>query len=89
MKYKLDDVKWSREEKTLMFIVRTIDSCIEKGFLPENIWKNGNRVQTANKKEVDKILKGFEPTQEEWLSCIESFTEEYLDTSVAPKIPLS
>ena len=88
-KPKLDDVKWSREEKTLMFIVRTIDSCIEKGFLPENIWKNGNRVQTANKKEVDKILKGFEPTQEEWLSCIESFTEEYLDTSVAPKIPLS
>ena len=60
MKYKLNQVKWSREEKTLMFIVRTLDSLIEKGFLPENIWKNGDRIQTANKKEVDKILKGFE-----------------------------
>tara|TARA_Y100000593_G_scaffold69598_1_gene127797 strand:+ start:56 stop:325 length:270 start_codon:yes stop_codon:yes gene_type:complete len=89
MKNKLKQVKWNREEKTLMFIVKTLDSVIEKGLLPKEIWRNGIRIQTANKKEVDRILKGFEPTQEEWLSCLKVFKEEYLDPTVVPKLPFS
>ena len=82
MKYNLN-----REEKTLLFLVRTINSCVKKGYLPITIWKNGNIYDIGKSKDVDRILKDFEPTEEEWLSCMKGFAEEYLDTSVAPKIP--
>ena len=79
----------NREEKTLLFIVKTLDSLIEKGLVPKEIWKNGDRLETGSKKEVDRILKGFKPTDEEYLSCMKCFTEEYLDPSIMPKIPFS
>ena len=81
MKHKL-----TREEKIVLYVLSNLETLIDKGLVPKNIWKDGIRLKITNNRTTRRALKNFEPTDEEVLMGIESLADEYFDSSKLPRI---
>ena len=77
--------KLTREEKIIMYVLNNVTKLIDKGFIPKNVWKNNIALKPVNNRDVKRVLKNFEPTEEEVMSVLETLADEYMDFSKAGK----
>ena len=66
--------KLTREQKATLFMLHSIDKLIKLGLIPKDLIKPEYRDIKFSKK-VEKILKNFEPTEEE-IRSVELFMDD-------------
>ena len=79
--------KLTREEKVVLYVLRNINTLIDKGFLPKNVWKDDIKsFKVVDNRATRRALKNFEPTDEETQVAIASIMDEYGDFNKLPGI---
>jgi len=79
--------KPTRAEKVVLYVLNNINTLIDKGFLPKNVWKDDIKsLKVVDNRATRRALKNFEPTDEEIQVTIASIMDEYGDINKLPKI---